>query len=242
MNKIISRLILLFAATMALSACNKNSDSPSPVVPTDARYDYVTLVSTGKASTTFSMQQSADSEVLTFVANTSLADIQTLKAGDRLIIAYKPVGIPGAELASGQITLYGYRLLNSTEQLLQTPSADDFAQMLSVPVEMNTLFRTGQYINTQLEIYGQRPVDPSKFILVLDPSTKHDDYPSLELILEPGPDNAGENRFTYYGSFDLSPVWNRASVKGVRVSYATNQGMRTTTFSRGGQESIRPAE
>lgn len=234
-------MILCLVAGVVLSACNKNSDSPSPVIPTDARYDYVTLVTTGKASTTFSMQVSAESEVLTLVANTSLADIQTLKAGDRLIIAFKPVDGVGAELKSGQITLYGYRLLNSTEQMLQTPGQDDFAQMLSVPVEMNTLFRTGQYINTQLEIYGQRPVDPSKFILVLDPSTVNDEYPSLELILEPGPDNVGENLHTYYGSFDISPVWNRKTCKGVRISYVTRQGVRTDTFSRGGHETIRPA-
>jgi len=242
MNKIIFRLIFCLVAALTLSACNKNSDSPSPIIPPDVRYDYVTLVTTGKSSTTFSMQVSAESELLTFVANTSLADIQTLKAGDRLIIAYKPIDGIGSELKSGQINLYGYRLLNSTEQLLQTPNQDDFAQMLSVPVEMNTLFRTGQYINTQLEIYGQRAVDPSKFILVLDPSTYNDEYPSLELFIEPGPDNVGENRFTYYGSFDISQLWNRQSCKGVRISYVTRQGVRTETFSRGGQETIQPGE
>ena len=227
MKKFLS-LIVFCCFVAAFSACNTDSDEPTPAIPADASYDFATLTAKGSSTTTFQLRKSDDSPLITYMANQSMENIKEIKVGDRLIICYKPIG--HQVYTDGMITLYGMVYLTSTDQTVLTGTSQAYNEFYSIPLSMQVLNRTGNYINVQALASVMRAEKPTKFVLVADEATLSSKNPDLHVVYLTPDGNDGPNQLAAYGSFDISSIWNNSAYEGVTVHYQSLGGPRSQTF------------
>ncbi len=229
MKKILS-LITFCCIFIAFTACNSDSDEPTHTIPADASYDFATLTARGSSTTTFQLRKSDDSPLITYMANTAMGNIKDVEVGDRMIICYKPTG--HQVYTDGMITLYGVVFLTSTDQTLLTGTAADYNDFYSIPLTMQVLNRTGNYINVQALASVMRAEKPEKFVLVADQASLSSKNPDLHVVYITPDGNDGPNQLAAYGSFDISSVWNNPDYDGVTVHYQSLGGPRSVNFSK----------
>lgn len=218
------RLMFAIAALpwmLAIASCS--SDEPEYRVPTDTCYDFVTFESKSAKGSEFSLRRSGDSDLITYRSAYPFAQDTILHKGYRFIIQYRRVD--GEPYTSGQITLYGYRLLDNANS--QQVVAYD-TQRTSEMVKLQTITRTGKYINMQLQMSCLQAGKAKMLELAVDGATLDSDMPELRLVYRsaaPGP-----NYCTGYASFDISSVWDLPACRGVKVIYTTPNGEESTSF------------
>lgn len=217
LNKILF-LNILIVTCVAFFACDKEEEK-NPF-PTNTCYDFVTFEARNDNGTTYTLQKSGDSPLITYTSSYTLKDHKDLEAGRRIIILYTRTD--GEPYTSGPINLYGYMLTNNTTQTLT-----DFNPMeKSDLVKMTALTRTGQYINMQLELSTHSIQKPKKLELCLDKTTSDTPIPELHLVYQAS--EPGENYASGYASFDVQTIWEKPSCTGIKIIYDTPDG----TFSK----------
>lgn len=214
-------LILVIAGSLALASCS--NDEPEYRVPTDVCYDFVTFESKSAKGSEFSLRRSGDSELITYHSAFSFDQDTVLHKGYRFIIQYKRVD--GEPYTSGRITLYGYRLLDNadSQQLVGYDS-----QRPSEVVKPQTMTRTGQYINMQMQMSCLHAAKAKTMQLAVDSATLLRDVPELRLVYHAS--SPGGNFTTGYASFDISSVWDLPTCRGVKVTCCTPNGDESTIF------------
>lgn len=223
-----SKLIMALAALWSIFACSCNSDSDTgtgPVIPGNTLYDFATLYSTTKDGSVFTLSKANDSETVTYSSTISLSDNKSVKAGDRLVIAYTMAdGLQAYQ--SGPINLIGYILMNNTDM-----NVGEFNGVFSSsPLEMEVITRTGVYINMQMQLYARNNLSNGTISLVADPDQLDNPIPELYLVYN-SKNNDGDNKYLAYASFDIVDIWTRPTCKGVKVNYQTPNGIKSTTFN-----------
>lgn len=224
-------IYFLLIQSMAIwaSSC-KGDDEPSSAIPQEAVYDFVTLVESSADGSVFTMRRNGDSPLISYYSDADFSGIQSIKAGDRLILCYGR--IDGEVYTSGKINVYGYGQLSSTDQNLLSGNPSDYNGWKCPPMKVNSLWRTGHYINLDTRISLFQARRPETLVLVADEATCESEYPRLHIYYENAEDNDGENLYRVYASFDISEVWDKASCEGVTVSYPTADGSASITFEK----------
>lgn len=222
--KALSRCILaITAGLMAWALASCSNDEPQYRVPTDVCYDFVTFEGKSAKGSDFSLRRSGDSELISYHSAYPFEQDTVLRKGYRFIIQYKRVD--GEPYTSGRITLYGYRLLDNADSQ-QLVGYDP--ERPSEKVKPQTMTRTGQYINMQMQMSCLYAAKAKTMELAVDSATLDSDVPELRLVyraLSPG-----DNYCTGYASFDISSVWNLPTCRGVKVICLTPDGIDSSAF------------
>ena len=216
-------ILFLVAMPMAWTLASCSNDEPEYRVPTDVCYDFVTFEAKSAKGSEFSLRRSGDSELVTYSSGYSFDGDTVLRKGYRLIIQYKRVD--GDPYTSGRISLYGYRLLdNANSQQLVGYDPDRPGEM----VKPQTMTRTGQYINMQMQMSCMHAAKAKTMELAVDSATLSSDVPELRLVYYAA--SPGENFTTGYASFDISSVWDLPTCRGVKVTCRTPNGDESSIF------------
>lgn len=229
MRSSIQYIMLLSIIALVLHAC-KSSDEPSPTIPREAVYDFVTLEESSENGSLLTMRKNADSPLISYFSDVDFSHIQTINDGDRLIICYNRAD--GETYTSGKITLYGYVLLNNSDQKMLCGYSSDYDGWRCPAMKIKSLWRTGTFINLDADISVFHAGNPETFVIVADQATVDDDYPQLYIYYKNGDDNDGRNPYRVYASFDIAEIWETPSCRGVTINYPTPDGVSSMTIQK----------
>ena len=104
--------------------------------------------------------------------------------------------------------------------------------------ELLSIWQTGTWINLQTycTYYKEKPL---KYDIVVDKTTLEDDYPMAYMIYE-ADNSVNADTKVFYSTFDISSVWNRENVKGLKIKILTGVGTQTYTFDKSGSGAVSP--
>lgn len=208
----------------------RNDDEPSANIPREAVYDFVTFAESSENGSVLTLQKNADSPLISYISDIDFSRVKSIQLGERLIICYNRVD--GDTYTSGNITVYGYLKLANSDQNLLYGSASEFNGWKCPPMKVNSLWRTGCYINLDANISVLHAASPESFVVVADESTVHYQYPELYIYYQNENDNDGDNPYRVYASFDVSDLWEHSSCKGVIVNYPSSDGFNSVLFNK----------
>lgn len=223
----------LFAAlVIALLSTSCNKDDNNPVFPSDTLVDIVTLQSLSENGFTVTLRKENDSPLVTLTFNQKLTNLG-IEVGERFLLEYKPES--GIAYTSGPATAYAYRPIINGNLLEGT--AAEYNHWGTFSVELNSIWRTGEYINIMaLCDYVNQP---AKFALVVDEATLDSPIPDAYLIFEPDKGVDGSTKAAY-ASFDIKSIWNDSKYTGLRVFVVTHSGTKRTVFAKDNPDVIQP--
>lgn len=229
---ILKAMSISIALTMAgfASSCSDDDDD-DPDLPTDTMLDFATVTSNTSSGSEFTLSAPNGDEVFTLTSSSRIAE--TFTPGHRVLIQYTATA---GRYADSEIKLYG--MSDVANGGITTGAAPDYDNWVSDPITMFGCTRTGNYIN--ISAGATLTGNPAKFAIVLDEATADETYPTAHIIFKS--DNMMGALKTVYGSFDISPVWKKSSVKGLNVKIHTTAGVVESTFHKSTSEDIRPAE
>ncbi len=211
-------------ASLALASCG--DDGVDNTLSNTSVYDFVTLEAKGDDGSTFTLRKSGDSELITYTSSFSFANDTTINCGDRLIIKY--LRTDGQPYTSGPITLSGYRYLDNYPQMVVNDNSDGIDEIVSEPLKVTSMTRTGQYINMQAQLSCQVTDNPALLCMCTDEEKIDDPMPVLRILYLAA--QPGENYMTGYCSWDISAIWDRDTCQGVEIQYVTPAGTASQSF------------
>ena len=215
------RLTLAALIVLTLASCSVNDDTiDGPVDMT--LWDIVTFDGNHDGHARFSFRQVNDTPLVNLVAKGELHS-DDLSDGQRLYIIYTPES--GKPYTSGNITLRGASFINTGVVLEQ--EMDDIAQWDRDGVWVYSMWRSGQYINLHCRLTYDS--EPRIFRLVVDKTTLGNEYPDLYVHHEMAAPTVNHDR-GYYASWDMTPVWELPTTRGVTVHVA-NTNLPETVFT-----------
>lgn len=194
---------------LCLASCNSSKEDDGDLVC----LDIVTLESNSDAGSVFSLQQSADSPVLTLISTQQL-DPNTFKAGTRVVMQYVPAN--NQPYTSGNIRVIVAANTLGGGKAAEISTAEETTNWASAKVEARSIWRTGKYLNFQFQ--GDSSGDPRNCRLVFDESTLDSDFPVAHFIFN-GSQGGMSQTYVFYASFDISKEWNLENAKGIKVVY-----------------------
>ena len=222
------KLLMLPLLAVLMAACSDDDKPTSPTLPSNSLWDIVTVEKITKTSTTFTVRKDADLPLATLVASYSFEGSKDVKEGQRIMIIYTSDGHPA--YTSGGITLYGYRLLEQTQAKVLEGTSTEYSNWQSDPLDMISLWRTGDYINIHANAFCHNASRPKRFILVADKATLGKETVQLHVIYEEA--SHGENRQVVYASIDMEDVWDLPTCKAVEINYFSASGNMKKTFTK----------
>ncbi|MCM1520141.1 MAG: hypothetical protein NC098_05090 [Lachnoclostridium sp.] len=211
--------LLLITLMAILTGCINSDTIDGPVDMTT--WDIATFEGNDGQRAAFTVRKGDDSPEVTLVYPREI-EMENLKAGDRVYIAYIPVdNIP---YRSGEITLKSIaRITQGGVEVAPFDPADGWD---ADPVYVVTIWRTGNFIN----IYCRLPyyTDPRRFGITADEATVGTACPQLYLNHQL-PESINSFDRAYYASFDISDVWQLGTTLGVDL-HVNNSNLPTTVY------------
>lgn len=221
-------LMMLLTLGLGLTSC---SETDNPINVDDIVYDVVTIASTSSDGTTFTFRKLGDSPLITLTTNQAITG-QNAQVGQRVLIGYVPDS--GNRYESGSITLVAIAVAYGSE--IKTGTSEPTSGWKSDPYTMVQLWRSGEFINVQL--MAAFSSEPSAFDLYLDTTTADSEYPEFHVVFLR--DFTSDVNRDVFGSYDISPVWNLGSCKGVKVFYNSNSGVQSSLITKNTSVEITP--
>lgn len=236
-TNIISRaMFALVAAVLMLAGLTGCNDSNGQKVPGDeSMTDFVTLTGATDKGFTVTLRKEDDSPLVTLTFTDQRIDTKIINVGDRFLLSYRPES--GVAYKSGPAVAYAYRPIANEE--LEYSVASKTGSWITMAVRLNALWRTGNYINVMA--LCQYNTKPKKFALVVDEETLDSEIPEAYLLFDTDA-KVEASELAYYATFDISSLWERQDVKGLRVIAVTTEGTRRVTFHKDVQNSLTPNE
>lgn len=218
--KSLTRMLTAVLTCLAAASCGRDG------VDGEVAMEYAEIV-TFEGNTApggaakFSFQEVDNLPVVTLTASTPL---EGYEPGTRMLISYtNPSNQP---YTSGPISLLDAR------RITQGPAVTEWDEVYEYwgldPVWLNSIWRSGDYINMRLRL--TYTAEPRFFGLVLAPNQDGAEWPLLYLAHFISVDVDYHDR-EYYASFDVSELRARQGVKGIRVGVNdSNMGAQVFTF------------
>lgn len=218
-------LVALMAILALFTSCNK--EPKGGTLPSGTLFDIVTLTANPETGAVFEFQKDGDSPVITLYSSTHLPD--TYKIGQRMLIAYEPTN--GVSYVSGAIVLYGIQSVLNGD--IEIGTASQWQNFMTQDQRLTYITRTGQYLNVQADVYVLS--QPKTYALVCDESTLDSAWPVCYIIFIS--DTQGDGRMIQgRASWNISQVWNRENVEGIKVRLANTDGPNEFTFKKDGNQ------
>ncbi len=207
------RTILTLLTIFLLSSCMSDDGYDGPVDMT--YWDIATFNGNIDGRAQFTVRQVNDSPEATLVARTALDTGSENLAGKRMLIRYVPES--KKPYTSGTITLQSASTVNQSPTLIK--SMNEYTDWARDRVYLYSVWRTGSYLNFNVSLTYDK--EPRIFCIVADETTLENDYPDLYLVhIMANVTDYHDRR--YYASFDISKIWERDNVNGVRLHVANS--------------------
>lgn len=203
----ITHYLLLAAASLSFGACNSIGGDPV------TQYAYiVTLASSNENGSVMTFNAIDDSPLVTLTTTQAFSKDQI---GKRIFIIYTPEN-SDEHAVSGPVNIVhvGATLGGGAAPLVAV--ADTLDNWASDNIEFMQAYRAGNYLNLGMTL--TTTTDPQKFQCYVDETTLDSEYPELRIIfkVKPGYDSKSYN---FFGSYNISGIWHRPNVKGVKVMW-----------------------
>lgn len=204
-NKVIPAFIaaLLSLGLGACSSLTSNDELPSLFSV------FATLESHSKTGAVFTVQSAPDAEPVTLTTTANL-EAEGLETGQRYIIIYSNGDTYDAYIP-GAIDLKN--VLKVANGNVRIASKEEIKALQGSEYQVVSVFRTGTYINVQLEVYST--ATPTDFNIYADRATLNTPNPELYLVYNVP--STGLSRTTAFGSFNIAEVWDLPGCTGVTV-------------------------
>ena len=216
-----TRLISLFFCIAAVAATTGCASENGPDYRDAMLSDIVTVVSSSAdAGTIFSFQRYDDTEEIILSArgytNTDIED------GTRVLLYYYPES--GQPYTSGPIKVRSLQMINNGSL---KPVDIDGLNWDATPVWLNSVWRTGRYLNFRLRLSYSEAA--RHFSLVADKTTLSSPMPDIYLAhdLDGQPESYLRESIA---SFDISDVWNLPTCTGITL-HINDTNLKQTTYS-----------
>lgn len=197
------RFIPAMLLASSLLSCSDDNDYNDRAMLSDI----VTVASKDSETVTFRFRRYDDSPLITLTARG--IDIKDEMIGKRALLRYYPLN--GNAYTSGDIDIFALSSINCDTARI----ADiDTIAWDSTPIYLNSIWRSGEYINLHLKVlYSETP---RIFSLIADSATIDSVVPQLYMSHNTfdAPDNFN---FETYASFDISNIWNRPQCQGIDI-------------------------
>jgi len=228
----LTNCLILAAAALSFSACNSSSDEPS----ISTYMDIVTLKSSDQQGSVMTFNKENDSPLVTLTCSQAFSKEQI---GKRIVILYQPLGgIAHAEsgdvnvIQAGMVFGSGAEPLPAVVDTLDNWFSDDISYMQA--------YRAGHYLNLAMQMSSNPQAKPKKFECYVDETTLDNAYPELHIVFK---SNAGfdQQALNFYGSYNISSIWSRNNVEGIKVMYNGIDGA-SITIEKDTSSTIKPIE
>lgn len=220
----LSVITLLLLSFLVLPSCSDDEGFDGPV---DIQlWDIVTYQGFSDATglSTFTFRQVDDSPEITLTSTMRPSD--EIESGTRMMIRYIPEN--GEAYTSGKIRLLSAARINQGP--VATEWKDEFNEWDRDKVFLYSTWRSGTYLNFHVRLTYD--TEPRHFQLAADPATLDSEWPDIYLVHVLANPTDYHDR-VYYASFDIAEIWNKASVKGVRLHVAnSNLPQQEFTFAK----------
>lgn len=207
----LSKLLFATVCSFALFSCNE--DTPDNGVQKEIYTDIVTLTKNEPGDVVFTFRKLDDSPTITLKSATQL-DTKLYSVGNRLVMSYLPLS--ETHYLSDDISVYGVATAIGAGDPVQVVSPSGYSGWLSSYVNINSIWRTGDYLN--IVFTAESAPSPKKCVVVCDQTTIDSEYPELHLIFEPGT-GSKYSEYAFYVSYSLADIYKDKNVKGVKVYF-----------------------
>lgn len=214
-------LTILFALTL-LTSCLSDNGHDGPVDMT--YWDIATFTGNIDGKANFTIRQVNDSPEASLIAQTAIRiDDNNDITGKRMLIRYAPEN--NKPYTSGAITLYSASPVNQSPTKIE--SIEKYPDWSRDAVYLYSTWRTGKYLNFHVSLTYDS--EPRMFCIVADEATLENKYPDLYLVHIMKQVTDYHDR-RYYASFDISEIWDRDNVCGVRL-HVSNSNLDKDIFT-----------
>ncbi|MCM1109874.1 MAG: hypothetical protein NC336_01555 [Clostridium sp.] len=209
----------LAVATFALTSCNSDDDTPSRATI----LSFATVESNFTTYATFLYQSGPNSPEYILTSDRGF-ESSSVVSGDRMVILYNT---PNDSLPTSntRIELLAAAKTEGTPIRTVDIAADSIGELLTYGVYVQSMSRTGKYINiiTRLQSTGSAPF----YRLMLDEKTAMDEIPQLYFVAlnQPFTSMAASD---YYLSYNIESLLDRSTVTGVDI-HVRNENLGTNT-------------
>lgn len=224
--------LILAAAALSFGACNSSSDSPS----SGTYLDIVTLKSTDQQGSIMTFRKENDSPLVTLSCVQAFSKEQV---GKRILILYKPIG-GLAHAQSGDVTVIQAGAVFGSGAAPVPAIVDSLDNWYSDQISYLQAYRAGQYLNLAMQMASNPSVAPKKFECYVDETTLDSAYPELHIVFKSNAD-IDQQELNFYGSYDISGIWSRQNVEGIKVMCRGYSG-ETVTIEKDDSSIIKPIE
>lgn len=226
----LTHYLVLAAAALSFSACNSSSD------PVKTQYvDIVTLESSTESGSVMTYRVLDDSPEITLTSSQSFSKDQI---GKRIFIMYTSDN-DDKHGVSGPVSIQfaGPTLGGGAAPL--PASVDSLNNWHSEEIQFMQAYRSGKYLNLGMTLPTTN--NPEKFACYLDVASENSEYPELWIVYKSkvGFDTQSMN---FFGSYDISGIWDRPNVKGIKLHYNDNGDAEQIVTLEKNKPSIKPAE
>ena len=156
----------------------------------------------------FSYIPQGDDPMLTLQAEVNV-DTVLIHPGNRILLTYQPLQDAGRIKIISAARINGGVLKFEDTDALQGWDAD--------PLFVESLWRTGNYINLRCKILWTP--DTRRYSLEADSTTLNTDLPDVYVAhaIADTTDRTNAYMVANYASFDISELWSRPTVRGIKV-------------------------
>ena len=201
----------MLALTLSTCLVSCNDDDKDDV---EMFMAFVTYAESSKDGSVFTTRPNNDLPLVTFTSGIVL-DSKKYSTGKRYIIGYTTPS--NKRFESGPISLM--TIMNVTNGKAEEATLNAIQGMQNNLLEVSMLQREGQYLN--IEATAPIQFQPKTFGIYVDDETIGNARPDIYIGFET--DNTGGAYRTFFGSFDLSPIWDLPSCEGVRIHFHSNR-------------------
>lgn len=203
MKKIVT---ILGIALIMLVSCSKDDDYTAPT--NDRLYNMVTYESQNSEGTTFTYQGYEDSPVFTLHATGFQA--KDMKRGHRTMLYYYVNSISSTTEQSVKVSFASFTIFDS----LRVAAKDNILKVTSNPVQLKSMWRTGEFIN--MDMLLQYTGKARQYMLIMDKATADNDIVEAYLI-DSLMGNPGFYYRQVYSSFFVGAAWRKPTCRTLRI-------------------------
>lgn len=214
MKSLISRLFLILLSLTTLSACSeKGSEQPHPAT----LYDVCEVAPTENSlNPILHLYRPNANEPIILTAQPGILGNPAPDAGTAILAAYIPQH--GTPYTDDNITILTWAQITNIK-IQEAEKTEDLIGWDVDPVWLTSAWRAGNKICMRLRLGYES--EPRKFALVIDPETIDDEIPTAYLYHQRPTSTPTFDR-QYYIAFDITSIWSRPEVSGIRVCIANS--------------------
>lgn len=212
----LTHYLVLAAAALSFGACNNDSNEAVAYFT-----DIVTLDSSSDKGSVMTFRELNDSPVITL---TSAQPFNKDQVGKRIVIVYSPIGTI-EHAVSGNVNIIDAAPTFGGGAAPTDAVVDSLDNWKSDEISFMQAYRSGKYLNLGMILPTNSSLE--KFRCYIDVTTLDNEYPEIHVVYKAkvGYDMGSGN---FFGSYDISSIWNRPGVKGLKVLYkGYNNGTAT---------------